>query len=69
MGVRDVKMLGAIDACIFAPGVHHGPLDLQAIRDVDAGLVTANDAFSTAGVTRLVPYKDLNGIAGGSGKE
>ncbi len=62
MGVRDLKMLGAIDACIFAPGVHHGPLDLQAIRDVDAGLVTANDAFSTAGVTKLIPYKDLNAL-------
>lgn len=62
MGVRDLKMLGAIDACIFAPGVHHGPLDLQAIRDVDAGLISANDAFSTAGVTRLIPYKDLNAL-------
>ncbi|BAI61735.1 conserved hypothetical protein [Methanocella paludicola SANAE] len=62
MGVRDLKMLGAIDACIFAPGVHHGPLDLQAIRDVDAGLMTANDAFSTAGVTKLIPYKDLNAL-------
>jgi putative methanogenesis marker protein 12 len=59
MGVQGLKMLGAIDACIFAPGVHHGPLDLQAIRDVDAGKVTANDAFSTAGVTKLIPYKNL----------
>jgi hypothetical protein len=40
--------------------VHHGPLDLQAIRDVDAGLMTANDAFSTAGVTRLIPFKTLD---------
>jgi putative methanogenesis marker protein 12 len=62
MGVRNLIMLGAIDACIFAPGVHHGPLDLQAIRDVDAGLMTANEAFSTAGVTRLTPYKTLDGL-------
>ena len=61
-GVADLKLLGAIDACIFAPGVHHGPLDLQAIRDVDAGLLTANDAFSTAGVTKLLPYKTLDGL-------
>lgn len=60
MGVNGQKMLGAIDACIFAPGVHHGPLDLQAIRDVDAGLMTANDAFSNAGVTKLIPYKTLD---------
>jgi putative methanogenesis marker protein 12 len=60
MGVKDLKMLGAIDACIFAPGVHHGPLDLQAIRDVDAGLITANDAFSAAGVTRIIPFKTLD---------
>lgn len=62
MGVEKLKMLGAIDACIFAPGVHHGPLDLQAIRDVDAGLMTANDAFSSAGVTKLIPYKNLEAL-------
>jgi len=62
MGVEKLKMLGAIDACIFAPGVHHGPLDLQAIRDVDAGSITANDAFSTAGVTKLLPYKNLDAM-------
>ncbi len=62
MGVEKLKMLGAIDACIFAPGVHHGPLDLQAIRDVDAGLITANDAFSTAGVTKIIPYKSLDAL-------
>jgi len=60
MGVEKLVMLGAIDACIFAPGVHHGSLDLQAIRDVDAGLITANDAFSTAGVTKLIPHKSLD---------
>lgn len=62
MGVRGRRLLGAIDACIFAPGVHHGPLDLQAIRDVDLGRLTANDAFSTAGVTRTIPYKDLGSL-------
>ncbi len=62
MGVEKLKMLGAIDACIFAPGVHHGPLDLQAIRDVDAGLTSANDAFANAGVTKLIPYKSLEAL-------
>jgi putative methanogenesis marker protein 12 len=64
LGVKGMKMLGAIDACIFAPGVHHGPLDLQAIRDVDAGQMTANDAFSTAGVTKLIPFKTLDVLIG-----
>jgi putative methanogenesis marker protein 12 len=62
MGVKDLKMLGAIDACIFAPGVHHGPLDIEAIREVDAGKTTANDAFSNAGVTKLIPYKTLDAL-------
>ncbi len=59
MGIQNVKILGAIDACIFAPGIHHGPLDIDAIRDVDSGKITANDAFSNAGVTKLIPYKNL----------
>jgi putative methanogenesis marker protein 12 len=59
MGIKDLRMLGAIDACIFAPGIHHGPLDLKAIRDIDDGRTNANDAFSNAGVKKLTPYKDL----------
>ncbi len=62
IGVKRLRVLGAIDACIFAPGVHHGPLDLDAIREVDAGHVTANDAFSTAGVSKLIPYKSLSSL-------
>lgn len=50
LAVSDDKILGAIDACVFAPGTRHGPLDVRAIRGVDAGILTANDAFSTAGV-------------------
>ena len=52
------KVIGAIDACIFAPGIHHGPLDLQAIRDVDNGHLTANQAFIEAGALKMTPYKD-----------
>ena len=58
LAVADGKVIGAIDACIFAPGIHHGPLDLQAIRDVDSGLQTANQAFMEAGVLKMTPYKD-----------
>lgn len=56
--VASGKVIGAIDACIFAPGVHHGPLDLQAIRDVDDRRKTANQAFIEAGALKLTPYKD-----------
>jgi putative methanogenesis marker protein 12 len=56
LAVADGKVIGAIDACIFAPGVHHGPLDLQAIRDVDNGYCTANQAFIKAGTLKMTPY-------------
>ena len=58
LAVAEGKVIGAIDACIFAPGIHHGPLDLQAIRDVDSGLLTTNQAFIGAGTLKMTPYKD-----------
>jgi putative methanogenesis marker protein 12 len=58
LAVAAGKVIGAIDACIFAPGIHHGPLDLQAIRDVDNGLQTANQAFIEAGTLKMTPYKN-----------
>ncbi|MCL7410979.1 MAG: methanogenesis marker 12 protein [Methanosarcinaceae archaeon] len=68
VGVADGKLIGAIDACIFAPGVHHGPLDLQAIRDVDAGSCTANEAFMHAGVLKNTPYKNRKELIEGAAK-
>ncbi|MCL2863793.1 MAG: methanogenesis marker 12 protein [Methanimicrococcus sp.] len=50
LAVSNGKILGAVDAAIFAPGRRQGPLDVGAIRDVDAGRRTANEAFSNAGV-------------------
>ena len=44
------KIAGAIDAPIFAPGLMQGPLDVQAIRDVDSGKMTANQAFNRGGI-------------------
>ncbi len=46
------KIVGAIDAPIFAPGLAQGPLDVEAIRDVDAGRMTANQAFTQGGILR-----------------
>ncbi|MCE5213747.1 MAG: methanogenesis marker 12 protein [Methanobacterium sp.] len=51
--VEDGKIRGAIDACIGAMGIIHGPLDLQMIRDIDDGIRTANDCFSHAGAVKI----------------
>jgi putative methanogenesis marker protein 12 len=49
------RLVGAFDACIFAPGTLHGALDVDAIRKVDAGEWTANEAFQHAGVNFSLP--------------
>jgi putative methanogenesis marker protein 12 len=49
------KLVGAFDACIFAPGTRHGALDVNAIRRVDAKECTANEAFQHAGVDYTMP--------------
>jgi len=55
--VSSGKITGAFDACIFAPGLLHGALDVDAIRRVDAGISTANEAFQQAGVNFSLPEK------------
>ncbi len=45
------KFIGAFDACVFAPGTRHGALDVEAIRKIDGDELSANEAFTTAGVT------------------
>ncbi|NTW92404.1 MAG: methanogenesis marker 12 protein, partial [Methanoregulaceae archaeon] len=49
------RITGAFDACISAPGLEHGALDVAAIRKIDAGEITANEAFRTAGVNHTLP--------------
>ncbi len=49
--IADNKVIGAFDACVFAPGTRHGALDVDAIRKIDDGELTANEAFTTAGVS------------------
>ena len=62
LAVAHSRMLGALDACIFAPGIHHGPIDLEGIRDVDDGKYTANDAFIRAGVVKMAGVQDLDAL-------
>ncbi|MCX6693847.1 MAG: methanogenesis marker 12 protein [Methanomicrobiales archaeon] len=53
--VKGGRVLGAIDACIFAPGTAHGAIDVASIRRIDLGDTTANGAFSHAGVDHNLP--------------
>ena len=68
LAVADGKVIGAIDACIFAPGIRHRLLDLQAIRDVDNGHLTANQAFIEAGALKMTLYKDREELLSAAGK-
>jgi putative methanogenesis marker protein 12 len=56
--VSSGKLVGAFDACIFAPGTQHGALDVDAIRKIDAGECTANEAFQHAGVNFSLPEEE-----------
>lgn len=51
--LEDGKIRGAMDACIGAMGIVHGPLDLEMIRDVDENKRSANDCFSHAGAVKI----------------
>lgn len=68
LGVVNGKLIGAIDACIFAPGLVHGPLDVQALRDIDAGKINANEAFMHAGVLKRTGYENLEDLITGLSK-
>jgi hypothetical protein len=52
------RIMGAFDACIFAPGTRHGALDVSAIRKIDTGVWTANEAFQHAGVDFTMPKRE-----------
>ena len=56
--VTNGKIAGAFDACIFAPGARHGALDVDALRRIDAGECTANEAFQHAGVDFTMPAEE-----------
>lgn len=60
VGVANGVILGAIDACIFAPGALQGPLDLEMIREIDSGACSANEAFSKGGIIHKI--ERLNGV-------
>lgn len=51
--IENGKIKGAMDACIGAMGIVHGSIDLEMIRDIDDGKITANEAFSHAGASKI----------------
>ncbi|MDR2624073.1 MAG: methanogenesis marker 12 protein [Methanobrevibacter sp.] len=51
--MEDGKIRGAIDACLGAMGIVHGPIDLEMIRNIDDGKSTANESFSHAGAVKI----------------
>jgi putative methanogenesis marker protein 12 len=53
------KIVAALDAPIFAPGLMQGPLDVEAIRNVDAGIMTANEAFTRGGILSKIGRSHL----------
>ena len=56
--IEDGKIKGAIDACLGAMGIVHGPLDLEMIRQIDEENSTANNCFSHAGAIKIA---DIDG--------
>ena len=51
--IEDGKIKGAIDACLGAMGIVHGPLDLEMLRAIDENDVSANGCFSHAGAIKI----------------
>ncbi len=68
IAIKDGQIFGAMDACLGAVGLSHGPLDLETIRKIDAGEVTANEAFYSSGAIKISktdnPKEILNADAG-----
>lgn len=51
--IENGKIKGAVDACLGAMGVVHGPLDLKMLRDIDENDASANTCFSHAGAIKI----------------
>ncbi len=56
--IEDGRIKGAIDACLGAMGVVHGPIDLEMIRQIDGENFSANNRFSHAGAVKIA---DIDG--------
>jgi len=52
VGVKDRKIIGGLDACIFSPGIYQGPIDLETIRQIDSQMISAGDGFNNGGIMK-----------------
>lgn len=63
MLIENGEIKGAVDACLGAMGIMHGPLDLGMLRNIDDGLRTANECFSRAGAVKIADvHEKVSGI-------
>jgi len=56
--IKQGKFVGGIDATAGAPGLRHGPLDVNAIRRASTTGGDANKEFFTGGIYRMAGYPD-----------
>lgn len=61
--IENAKIKGAIDACLGAMGIIHGPLDLEMLREIDDGKKSANQCFSRAGAIKIANIDTKVGLA------
>jgi len=47
--VKGNRIIGGVDAALGSPGLVQGPIDIEGIRSIDHGDLSANERFSTGG--------------------
>lgn len=57
--IENGKIKGAMDACLGAMGIVHGPIDLEMIRQIDEEDFSANNRFSHAGAIKIADIDTL----------
>jgi len=68
VAIKNGKIVGGLDACILGCGLKYGPLDVEAIRKIDAGEISANEAFSHSGLGKL-GFSNVNSLIEGIKKD
>lgn len=58
--IRDGLIIGGVDAALGAPGLLQGPIDLENIRRIDHGKISANEAFSGSGLFSEIEKGELD---------
>ncbi len=61
IAIKNDRFFGAIDACLGAIGVFHGPLDLEGLRRAEKG-EKATKIFYSSGAVKIYPTEDPSDI-------